>query len=164
MLELTRLEQQPKTAFPTVDLSRMVKDAIDLAEPLFEAQRQILKTEIAQKCPIAGDTSLLFRMCFNVLENASKHAGAEAVVDVELTDKELCVRDNGPGIPDTELEKVLQRFYRLDSSRSVPGYGLGLPFVRAICELHDMKLTLSNNFPGLKVAIRFKEQAIDKDI
>lgn len=154
MLELSRLEQHAGASFGTADLSQIVKDVVELAEPLYEAREQTLSTDIADSCLVAGDTNLLFRMCFNLLENASKYAGERANVTVELSECLLRVRDDGPGIQEAEIEKVLERFYRIDSSRSIPGHGLGLSFVRAICQLHRMDLTLSNADPGLDVVVQ----------
>jgi signal transduction histidine kinase len=65
------------------------------------------------------------------------------------------VSDNGPGIPLQEREKVLQRLYRLDRSRSTPGYGLGLSLVEAVAALHGAVLSLGDNTPGLSVTLRF---------
>lgn len=159
MLALTRLERQPEAAFKTADFSKIAADALELAAPLFEADEQVLKTNIKKDCLVSGDADLLFRLCFNLLENAGKYAGAGATVEVTLTKESLCISDNGPGIPESEMDKVQQRFYRVDNSRGIPGYGLGLSFVREICRLHQMTLLLSNNAPGLKVTIRFNAQA-----
>ena len=61
----------------------------------------------------------------------------------------LEVADDGPGIPAPERQQVLERFYRLDSSRSTPGAGLGLSLVTAVAELHQARLELLDNAPGL---------------
>lgn len=65
------------------------------------------------------------------------------------------VADDGPGVPASERQQVLRRFYRLDASRSTPGSGLGLALIAAIAELHDAELSLSDNSPGLAVGVRF---------
>jgi len=69
------------------------------------------------------------------------------------------VADDGPGIPEGERDKVLQRFYRLAASRTTPGNGLGLALVAAIAELHGAKLELGDNRPGLRVSLRFSPGA-----
>jgi signal transduction histidine kinase len=164
MLTLTRLERRPRVLLETVDLSKIAADALELAAPLFETEQQVLKTNIAHKCIVPGDADLLFRLCFNLLENAGKYAGTGATVEVELTQESLSVRDTGPGIPESERDKVLQRFYRADDSRSIPGYGLGLSFVREICRLHRMELLLCDNSPGLNVTVRFKVRDEPKSV
>ena len=67
----------------------------------------------------------------------------------------LAVEDNGPGIPEAERERVLQRFYRLEHSRTTPGSGLGLSLVAAIVELHRSSLRLEDAYPGLRVSVTF---------
>ena len=66
---------------------------------------------------------------------------------------ELEVADSGPGIPAEEREKVTQRFYRLEHSRSSPGSGLGLSLVGSVAKLHGGRLSLDDNAPGLKVVL-----------
>jgi signal transduction histidine kinase len=72
--------------------------------------------------------------------------------------------DSGPGIPAEAREKVLQRFYRLEQSRSTPGNGLGLSLAAAVMKLHSGELKLSDNNPGLTVelSIPLGEPAGDK--
>src|SRR5262249_5096899 len=67
------------------------------------------------------------------------------------------VVDSGPGIPAEERGRVFQRFYRLESSRSTPGSGLGLSLVEAIAALHRVSVELTDNVPGLRVVLRFFE-------
>ena len=66
----------------------------------------------------------------------------------------LRVADNGPGIPERDRERVLQRFVRLEKSRSQPGSGLGLSLVAAVARLHHGTLELGDGNPGLVVTIR----------
>ena len=68
---------------------------------------------------------------------------------------DIVVADNGPGVPADERIRVLERFYRLDASRTKPGAGLGLSFVAAVAKLHDATLLLSENHPGLQVTLCF---------
>ena len=75
----------------------------------------------------------------------SLHAGRAAIE----------VADHGPGIPESEYESVLDRFVRLERSRSTPGNGLGLSLVRAVARRHEATVTLADNRPGLKVRIEF---------
>ena len=66
----------------------------------------------------------------------------------------LRVADNGPGIPEADRERVLQRFVRLEKSRSQPGSGLGLSLVAAVARLHHGTIELGDGKPGLVVTIR----------
>jgi signal transduction histidine kinase len=82
----------------------------------------------------------------SLIDNAIKHAGPGTRIQVRAFHLDgipaLEVRDDGPGIPQHELHRVTQRFYRLDRSRSMPGNGLGLSIVSAIATFHGGALTL----------------------
>jgi signal transduction histidine kinase len=62
----------------------------------------------------------------------------------------LTVEDRGPGIPEADRDRVVERFVRLDQSRSQPGLGLGLSLASAVARLHGGELKLEDNHPGLK--------------
>ena len=65
------------------------------------------------------------------------------------------VSDSGPGIPSAAYTQVFKRFTRLDNARSSPGNGLGLSLVKAILDLHETKIELNDNQPGLKITLFF---------
>jgi signal transduction histidine kinase len=65
------------------------------------------------------------------------------------------VCDSGPGIPAEERDNVFRRLYRLDSSRTTPGSGLGLSLVKAVADLHGAAIILKDNNPGLAVIVSF---------
>lgn len=67
----------------------------------------------------------------------------------------IAVSDDGPGIPVGEHQNVFRRFYRLERSRCTPGNGLGLSVVAAVARLHEARIKLVENAPGLKVELRF---------
>jgi len=69
------------------------------------------------------------------------------------------VTDSGPGIPAPLRDKVLQRFYRIDASRSAPGHGLGLSLVQAVAQLHAAELRLEDAAPGLRVVLTVERAA-----
>jgi signal transduction histidine kinase len=95
----------------------------------------------------------------NLVENALRHTPPGARIEVSVLGDAhhvvLQVRDDGPGIPHSERARVLQRFVRLESSRSTPGHGLGLSLVAAIAAAHDAQLTLGDAAPGLIVTLTF---------
>ncbi|WP_137672530.1 HAMP domain-containing sensor histidine kinase [Agarivorans sp. Toyoura001] len=158
MLELTRLEQQQQKAnFKQLDLANIAEDAIELIQPLAQQRNQVLNVEIKQACKLLGDATLLFRAIYNLLENASKYAGEQSQIKLTVNATGFSLSDNGPGIPESETDKVFQRLYRLESSRNSPGYGLGLPLVRAIIRLHEGEVKLQSNQPGLTVLVNFGE-------
>jgi signal transduction histidine kinase len=65
----------------------------------------------------------------------------------------ISVEDRGPGIPADQRERVVERFVRLDQSRSTPGNGLGLSLVAGVMKLHNGQLTFEDNAPGLRVKL-----------
>ncbi len=156
MLELTRLEQKQQTThFAAINLQVVINDAVDLIRPIVEDNHQSLRIVGKQNCIVQGDATLLFRAIYNLLENACKYAGQHTQIAIEITDNGFIISDTGPGIPDHEKDKVFQRLYRIEESRSIAGFGIGLPLVRAIIRLHDAQIALENNHPGLKVVVNF---------
>jgi len=158
MLELTRLQQQKEQTsqyFKMIELQQVITDAIDLVEPLAEEKQQTVQLIHSETTMINGDATLLFRAVYNLLENASKYAGEKAHIEIRLTETGFIISDNGPGISDEEKEKVFQRLYRIEKSRQVSGFGLGLTLVKAIIQLHNGQIQLLDNNPGLSVHIKF---------
>jgi signal transduction histidine kinase len=106
-----------------------------------------------------GDRELLAQLFANIIENAMKHSPPGAAIDLvaaaSATAAEIVIGDSGPGIPAAERGRVFRRFYRLESSRSTPGSGLGLSLVAAIAALHQVRVELTDNDPGLRVVLRF---------
>jgi signal transduction histidine kinase len=105
---------------------------------------------------------MLQQLLVNLIQNASLHAPESTHIRIESryddTGAFLAVCDNGPGIPERDIDKVLDPFVRLDSARTSGGSGLGLALVQAIAEHHNAKLMLTNTNPGLKVELQFSEQ------
>jgi signal transduction histidine kinase len=158
LMRIARVESGARrAAFAEVELARVVSDAVGLYQALADERGQRLRLSIARRPVIAGDRDLLFQMLANLLDNAIKFTppGGELAVTLDSEDGQarLVVRDSGPGIPAAQREPVLQRFFRLEQSRSTPGNGLGLSMVAAIVKLHEGRLQLRDGEPGLMVVI-----------
>ncbi|MBL8668719.1 MAG: sensor histidine kinase, partial [Rhodospirillales bacterium] len=112
---------------------------------------------------IAAQRELLAQAVANLLDNAVKHTPAGGRIDVRVhgegDDVVLTIADTGPGIPTADRARVLERFVRLEESRSTPGSGLGLSLVAAVARLHGASLRLGDNDPGLRVELRFPAAA-----
>jgi signal transduction histidine kinase len=107
---------------------------------------------------IRGDRHLMSQALANLLDNALKYAGSgriELRVFIDNDQAILEVADQGPGISEADRQSVLDRFVRLEPSRTTPGNGLGLSLVRAIARRHDGSVTLEDNAPGLRVRLKF---------
>jgi signal transduction histidine kinase len=106
-----------------------------------------------------GDAELLFQLFSNLIENAIRHTPSRSRIRISVgrigDQPTASVRDSGEGIPPEEYAKVIRRFYRVSSSRSTAGHGLGLALVAAIAELHHASLLFGDAAPGLAVSVKF---------
>jgi len=160
LLRIAQIETgDPKAAPSTVDLSALLNMIVEDFTPAVHDSGKSLSADIQPGLSTQGDAELLAQMVINLIDNALRHSSSGARIMIEANYRgeqiELSVADNGVGIPMCEREKVLQPFYRLDASRSTPGHGLGLSLVAAIAKWHRAKLELSDNRPGLRVAVEF---------
>lgn len=157
MLELSRLEhKQSDVPFSTLDLNQIAEDVVDLLLPLAQEQQQSITLVKHAQGTLQGDRTLAFRAMLNAVENAIKYAGTGKQIELIVLHNGFQVRDNGVGIPSAYHDKVMQRLYRLESSRTSAGYGLGLPLIRAIAHFHGGELSLSDNHPGLILTVRLQ--------
>jgi signal transduction histidine kinase len=140
-----------------VDISRLLAGIVEDFAPAAEDHGQRLIADIDPQLRAEADPELLTQMVVNLVENAIRHSppGAQICVQAKSVggELELAVSDTGPGIPPLERDKVLRPFYRLEASRTTEGNGLGLSLVAAIAKRHHAKLSLSDNAPGLRVAV-----------
>jgi signal transduction histidine kinase len=167
LLRIARIESgQRRQGFSTVCLSTLIDDVAELYAPLLEEAGLELKIEQGTALKVGGDRDLLFQALANLVDNTLKHVPRGGRVSLVARRQGegilLAVGDNGPGIPVTERDRALERFYRLDSSRSTLGAGLGLSLVAAVAELHQTSLELLDNGPGLRVEILFAARAYNR--
>jgi signal transduction histidine kinase len=160
LLRIAQIESgAPTRRFARLDLSELLHTLAEVYQPMAENKAQRFTVEIAAGLAVRGDRQLLAQMLANVIENAMKHSPPGAAIGLLASAVpnavEIVVGDNGPGIPAAERERVFRRFYRLESSRSTPGSGLGLSLVAAVAALHQVKVELADNDPGLRVLLRF---------
>jgi signal transduction histidine kinase len=144
-------------SFEAVDLNGIVKDMVELYDATAEERHVSLKPADGGTVLAAVDRNLVASAVASLIDNAIKYAGPGATVEVgayaQPQSVAIVVRDNGPGIPAAERPRVTERFYRLDSSRNLPGNGLGLSIVSAIATLHGGALELEDASPGLLARI-----------
>jgi signal transduction histidine kinase len=160
LLRIAQIEAGAKRAeFDGVDLADLITKAGDIYAPVMEDAGYRFTVKAQALPPVQGDRQLLLQLVSNLLNNAMAHApvGSSVVLAcrMEAGRPTLSIADNGPGIAASERQAVLRRFYRGEQSRTTPGSGLGLALVAAVCDLHDADLELSDNKPGLCVAVRF---------
>ena len=161
LLRIAQIEAGTRRAgFGPVRLDALLTDLVEAYQPVAEEKDQILGGCVGPTLDLRGDKELLTLLFVNLIENAIRHCPSGSVIEVgaerEGTGIAAWVADNGPGIPIACHEKVLQRFYRLEASRTTPGNGLGLSAVVAIATLHGASLILEDNQPGLRCVLHFR--------
>lgn len=166
LLMISRVESGSSAAqMDQQDLSAIVSDIAELYEPAAEEEGFALSAKIDGNLKVNGNRELLSQMVSNLIDNALKYGaakdGSDNKIEVNATRKNglvvLSVGDHGTGIDPSQRKKVLQRFYRLEKSRNLPGSGLGLSLVNAIAKMHGATLNLEDNNPGLKVVLEIPE-------
>jgi signal transduction histidine kinase len=160
LLRIAQIESGARRAgFTRVDAGEVLDTVLELYRPAAEERQQQLDEAISPGLMVTGDRELLTQLFANLLENALRHSPPGALVHVAARDSgariEIAVSDCGPGIPEAMRAKVLQRFFRLEDSRTTPGSGLGLSLASAIVKLHSATMTLADNQPGLCVRVSF---------
>lgn len=148
----------------TFDAAEIVHGVSELYEPLADEKGLSLHVDAPGPAMIKGHRELVTQALANLIDNAIKYAPSQVGADrtpteiavaasVEGDRVILTVRDRGPGIPPADRSRVVERFVRLEQSRSEPGSGLGLSLVAAVARLHGGELRLDDNAPGLKTSI-----------
>jgi len=162
VLALARAERlEAAEAAEAFDLNEIVRRVTDDAQ--YEAQRQhkSVAFRTAATPRVNGDPRLIASAVDNVVRNAVRHTPERSTVDVVLDfrDQEavITVRDHGPGVPASELERIFSPFHRVETARNreTGGVGLGLAIARRAIEIHRGSITAENSSDGgLRVTIR----------
>lgn len=159
ILSISRAESRTAVEnFTAFNLCELLTNVIELYEPFAEQKQATLTLECDPNLMLTGEHQLVAQAVANLVDNAIKYAPEGSNVSLKGFEQHgitIEVSDAGPGIPADEREKVKERFYRLDKSRSTPGTGLGLSLVDAVMQLHSGRFTLADNNPGLKATLRF---------
>lgn len=157
ILSIAEIGARSRAAWESLDLEAVCRDAAELYAPLAEQKGVGLGLELKTGVRMAGNRQLLAQAVSNLLDNAIKYTPPGGRVSLSLAadgpEARLTVADSGPGIPAEMRARVLERFVRLDQSRSLPGNGLGLSLVDAVASHHQAQLYLEDNHPGLRVVL-----------
>jgi signal transduction histidine kinase len=147
-----------RSGFVALDISDLAANAVEFYAPAAELKNIHLGFRSDGPLSVSGDPVLLAQALSNLIDNSLKYAPVNGMIQVAVLKQgdgsvEVSVTDNGPGIAESEKSKVVERFYRGDASRGTPGVGLGLSLVQAVAKLHGSTLRLSDQNPGLRVAL-----------
>jgi signal transduction histidine kinase len=146
--------EKRRSHFKPVNLEFILQDAIDFYEPVAE-EKSIKILSFLSPLTINGDRDLLFQAFANILDNAVKYAPDHNDIEIRA-DKNgpqiiITITNFGSFLPEDDLDRIFERFYRSDSSRSGPGTGLGLSLSAAIIELHSGRIRAENTAQGLSI-------------
>lgn len=157
MLRIAQVEGgAARQQFARVDLSKLLLELGEIYEPVFHDAGKNLRASIQGGISILGDRALLLQMFANLLDNVIAHTprGTAATLSLSGTDGDwqASVADDGGGIDVMHHDRIFDRFYRIDASRSSSGSGLGLALVKAVAEAHGLVARVRQN-GGLIVAV-----------
>ena len=171
LLMIARAESgQARGNMDDFDAADVARGIHELYEPLAEDDGMTLQVKAAT-APLHGNRELISQALANLVENAIKYGKPSSVVQpldpaAAARSKEiliearregdrvlLSVTDHGPGIPEADRKHAVERFVRLEASRTLPGSGLGLSLASAVATLHGGELRLGDSHPGLTATL-----------
>jgi hypothetical protein len=158
LLRISEIEAGARrSAFVAMDARSLLADLAELYGAVAEENDVTLELQAPAELRIRGDRELIQQAVANLLDNAIKFSrpGGTILLAGERTPDGLriAVTDQGPGIPDEDVGRATERFYRGETARNTPGFGLGLTLVRAVAQLHGGTLLLENAQPGLRATL-----------
>lgn len=161
---ITRMDDAPQSIEKTeLNLAEVIAQVADDCYPLAEAKGFIINNEVMEPIIMEGNRNLLVSVFRNLIDNAVAYSGGN-LIRIEIvsrTDKNICISlsDNGSGVPEEHLQRIFERFYRIDKGRSrqAGGTGLGLSIVKNAVLLHNGSIK-AQNIPdgGLQFLIIFQ--------
>jgi signal transduction histidine kinase len=165
LLMIARAESgQARDNMRDFDAAEVARGVGELYEPVADEKGLVLTIDAPAAAPVRGNRELVSQALANLVDNAIKYAApaaGSAGEHPEIRISAACqgdrvlltVGDNGPGIPEADRARAVERFVRLEQSRSQPGSGLGLSLAQAVAHLHGGDLKLEDNQPGLRTVI-----------
>ena len=161
LLRLAQVESATLDKVRLIKLDELASVIVEFYQPVATEKLISLDYNVTG-LSIMGDPDLLFQALSNLLDNAIKYTPIEGSVTISARKVhrhcEIDVADTGPGVPEKDLELLFERFHRVDSARSAPGFGLGLSLVKAIVTLHNGRvyaLSGTEVLSGLTVRMEF---------
>src|SRR5258706_6610069 len=147
LLLLARGEQPTVKQKESVNLSSFLEDVVESLTPLAEAKGLAMECRVAPNIMVNSDRDGLIRLFVNLVDNAIKFTATGEVTvtaTIESRDIQIEIADTGKGIPTEQLSHIFDRFYRVDSSRTQTGAGLGLAIALQIARSHGGDITVQS--------------------
>lgn len=159
IIQLTQLDeaQIESISFEEINLSTIAERCAESLEMNARAKNISIKLNL-QECYINGNESLIEEMVYNLIDNAIRYNKENGAVTITTSQNEITISDTGIGIPKQYHERVFERFFRVDKSRSkeTGGTGLGLAIVKHIAQVHDAKISIdSDESIGTTIKVNF---------
>ncbi|NBI18985.1 HAMP domain-containing protein [Neglecta sp. X4] len=162
LLTISRLDT-PRYAFnPShIHFDKLIKDRLAANEDLFMQHELTVEKDISSEVSISGDLQLLQKVVDNLLGNAAAYSPAGEYITVKVCRADekahLTIENTGVHIPDEDIPKLFEAFYRVDQSRNrqTGGTGLGLYIVKTILDLHGAAIKIENTAQGVMVSVQF---------
>lgn len=149
VLQIARIEKSGfHLRIEQIDLNTIIRQAVDNCLATHGSKVKITCELMENVGPVAADRMHLTNIFYNLLDNAVKYAGASPEINIKTETSgnkiRIYVSDNGPGIERVHQKRVFNKFYRIptDNVHDVKGFGLGLFYVKSICEAHRWKIYL----------------------
>lgn len=165
MLDLASIEKrQQLQQVETVALDRLIDELLESKHPLLQGRQLTVETQYSDHSSLEGETFLLRQAISNLLDNAIEFSPSPGriIITIETTMDQLvlCIKDQGPGIPDYAQPRIFERFYSLARpDGSDKSTGLGLSFVREVITLHDGTIDIQNNDgPGVSAELHLPRE------
>ncbi len=164
VLRLSRVQAGATGSFRRTNVTGITDELAELYQPVCEEKRLAFNYTTQGELFVLADRDLVAQALSNLMDNAVKYTPEGGAIRLEVKrggegNIELVVADSGPGIPVADRERAVERFVRLEQSRSQPGSGLGLSLASAVAEAHTGKLILADGGgpptrPGLSVTLQ----------
>jgi len=162
LLQIARVEDfELRQSMEPIAVDSLLEDVVDLYGPLAEDAGLAIHVASPPDLMVTADRQLLGQALANLIDNAMKYAPQGRSIEVSACREEggvaISISDHGPGIPESDRARVLDRLFRLEPSRAIPGTGLGLSLVAAVARLHRGAIELEDNGPGLRCVLHLPE-------
>jgi signal transduction histidine kinase len=148
VLRLSRVQAGATGSFRKVRVASITDELAEMYAPVCEEAGLTFEYQSADGLQVVGDSDLIAQALANLLDNAVKYTPRGGAVAFgakrDGAELEIIVQDSGPGIPPDDRERAVERFVRLEQSRSQPGSGLGLSLAAAVAEAHRGRLVLGD--------------------
>lgn len=162
ILKISELEANTEfQQFSDIDAHAIIADLVEFYEPIATEKSLTLINHINTPLLIKGEKNLLTQAFANIIDNAIKFTPKQSRVEISVEQRpnhiDILFADNGVGIAEMFHDKVFEKFFRIEESRSAKGNGLGLSLVAAIARIHGAEIMLEDNQPGLRVRFRINQ-------